>query len=138
MSPLKVFWMSLFGHTKGFAILLVAGGGAAAWLVSRDFTTEDELVATLRRKNNNQSYMPNATGEKKFAELMKQVKDPNESKIFDDLLKRGASGRAIPMKVAVKPPAIPGETSEKGERKEGGGATGEEELKILKAAPKKT
>jgi hypothetical protein len=96
--------MSIFGNTKGFVLLLAIGGGVTAWLVSRDYTTDEQLVAMLKRKNNN-ALKPTVSGEQKFTELFRQLKDPSDNKTFDDLLKRGTSGRSTPLKPIILPPA---------------------------------
>ncbi len=111
--------MSVFGTSRGFGALCVFGAAVTGLLVARDFTTEDELVAVLRRKNN-QAGRPEADSEvKKFNELLRQIKDPTaENKTFEELLKRGVKGRSTPMKPVELPPVSTDDSKEAADSKD--------------------
>ena len=99
--------MSVFGTSRGFGALCLFGAAVTGWLVSRDFTTEEQLVATLKRKNN-VGKQDQENGTRKFNELLRQIKDPNaENKTFEELLKRGVTGPSTPMKPIDLPPPPP-------------------------------
>ena len=101
--------MSVFGTSRGFGALFLFGAAVTGWLVYRDFTTEEQLVATLKRKNNNQVGKKDQDNEtRKFNELLRQIKDPNaENKTFEELLKRGVTGPSTRMRPIDLPPHIP-------------------------------